>query len=440
MEAVDAIVVGAGMAGLAAAHRLRASGLDVIVLESSSRPGGAVRTVRDGDWLLEQGPHAVDASAPALRALLSDAQVDPGLLVPATPASRERFIVREGRRRAVPLSPAELLRSDLLSLGAKLRLLLEPMVRRGDDVEDESVAAFAARRFGSGTRDLVDAVVTGVHAGDPERLSAQTAFPALVETERTHGSVLRGLAKGPRRKRVLAAPKDGMQRLVEASCNGLKVQTDTHVVTVEVNGGGVDVTCMDGSRYSTRRLILAAPPGPVAQMLGVTPPNVPTAPVTVVGLGFRHADLPAGAFRGYGTLHPHREGLFTLGVLHESTLFEGRAPSGHALVRAMVGGRRSAARAHLPDDDLVHGVLSDLERSIGVNAEPAWTHVLRDGPGIPQLGLYHQRRIDEVVETVRQMSGVAVAGWGWNGVGIENAITSGRSAATATREADDGMR
>ncbi|MBW3582293.1 MAG: protoporphyrinogen oxidase [Euryarchaeota archaeon] len=431
MDRVDAIVVGAGLAGLAAAHRLRALGLDVLVLESASRPGGAVRTVRDRDWLLEQGPHAVDASAPALRALLSEADVDPGLLVPATPSSRERFVVQDGRRRAVPLTPIDLLRSDVLPFSAKLRLLLEPLVRRRVDTDEESVAAFASRRFGPRTLDLVDAVVTGVHAGDPQRLSVRAAFPALVEAERTYGSVLRGIAKGSRRKRTLAAPLGGMERLIEALCERLTVRTATQVTSVEKSPDGSVVTLADATRYTTHHLVLAAPPGPVAEMLGITRPDVPNAPVTVVGLGFRDDDLPADTLRGYGALHPHNEGLFTLGMLHESTLFPAQAPAGHSLVRALVGGRRAADRAHLPDNLLVDGVLDDLERIVGMNARPVWSHVLRNRRGIPQLELCHQAHIEPIVGTVGRMAGVALAGWGWSGIGIENSIASGQEAAKA---------
>lgn len=190
----DVAVIGAGAAGLAAATALRAAGREVLVLEAAARAGGAAWTEAREGYLVERGPNALRLGPGALafvRAAGLEAQ-----LVAASPAGRERFLLRAGRLVPVPMGPLALARSPLLSARAKARLLAEPFVRRGDG-QGESVAGFCARRLG---REAVEALVgpflTGVYAGDEHALGAAAVFPSLVEAERSHGSIARGLLAG----------------------------------------------------------------------------------------------------------------------------------------------------------------------------------------------------------------------------------------------------
>ena len=178
---MDALVIGAGIAGLAAAREFERRGRSVLLVEAQDRPGGVMRSDRVGDYLVERGPNSFQLKAPMRRALEAWGVND--ACVRAAPASRERFLVRDGELLPVPLSPLALVRSPLLSAGAKLRLLREPFVRRGDGAS-ESVAEFVERRLGSETlRNLVGPFLTGVYAGDEAQLGAGPVFPALVEAE-----------------------------------------------------------------------------------------------------------------------------------------------------------------------------------------------------------------------------------------------------------------
>ena len=141
------VVVGGGVSGLAAAealaHRARGRGdaLRVVVVEKDTKLGGKVGT-RDVDGcVVELGPHGFLDKDPAVLQLIDRVGVRPRLLR-ANESAAERYVLRAGALRRIPSKPPAFLTSDILPLGAKLRVALEPFVPpRRDDV-DESVFEF----------------------------------------------------------------------------------------------------------------------------------------------------------------------------------------------------------------------------------------------------------------------------------------------------------
>lgn len=196
----DVLVVGAGIAGLAAARELEGRGRRVQLVEATHAAGGVMQTDALGGYVVERGPNTILMRPPMWQAL-QDWGLE-ALPIAAAPASRNRFVLRHGELVPVPLGPGALVRSPLLSARAKLRLLAEPFAGRGDGAA-ESVAEFTSRRLGPEvTRALVGPFLTGVYAGDEAQLGAEAVFPALVELEREHGSLVRGALaralRGPR--------------------------------------------------------------------------------------------------------------------------------------------------------------------------------------------------------------------------------------------------
>lgn len=424
------MIVGAGWAGLAAASRLRAHGVDPLILERGSSVGGAASThVADG-WLLEGGPHALFAGDPVIAAFLGEQAPRVTDLVSAAPGAKHRYILRRGKRVPVPSGPARAIVSRVLPMRAKARILVEPLVPKrrseGGVLREESVTDFLGRRFGHGIDDLVDAVVSGIFAGDPGRLSAAVALPRAVEAEKRHGSVLKGMIcmRGPPRG-GLSAPREGMGPWLARLAGAGRLALGRRVVHL-VGTGPYRIETLDG-RIDAKKVVLAVPPVEAAAILGVSAAPLPEAPVAIVGLGWR--DLPEDhPFAGYGVLHPASEGRFTLGALYESSLFPGRAPAGGTLVRAIVGGRRHPGRVDLDDDLLVRRAAADVMASHGLEVDPDWSQVLRP-PAIPQPELGQADRLAPLVDAVARRRGVEVAGWGWQGVGIAASVRAGQAAA-----------
>ena len=440
---IDALVVGAGIAGLAAAHTLQGAGAEVLVVDPADRPGGVMRTDHEAGFVYERGPNTALVKAPMLRFLerlrLSDQ------MRPATPAARKRFVYRHGRLVQVPGSPWGLARTPLLSAGAKLRLLSEPFRRRGAG-PPESVAEFVDRRLGPQvTRELVGPFLTGVYAGDERELGAEAVFPGLVEAERRRGSLaLGGLAAlGRRGERGLAgshAPERGFGPLARALAEALheppalgtraeRIAPDGSGFRVELSGRGGDVA------FEAERVVVAAPAyeaggvlrgldGEVAAALE----GIRYAPLVVAPVGIETSRLARG-IEGFGFLVPREEKLGLLGCLFMSQLFDGRAPEGAELLHCMIGGVRWPEAVHEPDGALHARLAEELDQTLGLRDAPAPLAFVRWPRAVPQPGRDHVERMAWVAGRLESYPRLGLAGSYVAGVGVPDALASGLVAA-----------
>src|SRR5271167_3156111 len=218
----SAVVIGGGISGLACAYRLRQLGVDATLLEASDRLGGLVGTVERNGFLFESGPQSF-LDTPVLIGLIRELGIEGELLKADSHAPR--YILRHGRLHKVPMSPQAMLTSSLLGAGSRWRIFSEPLRRTRPPGGDESIADFVRRKFGHEILEyLVAPFVSGVYAGDPEKLSLRAAFPSLEEWERKYGSILRGAiksrsAKGPAEEKgppPLCSFRKGLGALTQA--------------------------------------------------------------------------------------------------------------------------------------------------------------------------------------------------------------------------------
>jgi oxygen-dependent protoporphyrinogen oxidase len=182
--------VGAGIAGLVTAYEMRRRGVNVTLFESSGHSGGAIRTTCTEGFLAEHGPNSFVTSAP-VESLLTQLDLQDEV-VEAIPHANRRYVVRNRALVPFPITPP--CWDTAVSLQAKLRVLLEPLVRRSVDDSDESIASFVRRRLGHEVLDYaVDPFISGIFAGDVETLSMAHAFPRVYALEREYGSLSKGL-------------------------------------------------------------------------------------------------------------------------------------------------------------------------------------------------------------------------------------------------------
>ena len=219
-SSVPAIVVGAGISGLVCAYASRKAGVDAQVLEASPRAGGVIASVVCDGFVLELGPQSFSAT-PSLRALCHELGIANQFL--QAPASAPRYILVDGALKKVPLNPLAMLASSLLSPATKWKIARDAFGTTSAPESDESVAAFVRRKFGAELLDrLVGPFVSGIYAGDPERLSLRSAFPQLHDAEKSAGSVIRGMKraaksrKGSRERPTLLSFRDGNATVVRA--------------------------------------------------------------------------------------------------------------------------------------------------------------------------------------------------------------------------------
>jgi len=454
----DAVVIGAGIAGLACAFELDRAGADVVVLEADATPGGNVRTHAEAGFRLERGPHTFLASADDVFAVAAAAGVEDAL-VTTRPQAAARFIVRGGRLHAAPSGPLSFLASGLLSWRGKLALATEPWRSPDGARDDEPASAFFARRFGAEAgRVLAGAFINGVYAGDPERLSARAAFPLFWGFEREAGSLIRGTFRHQRRraaerKRIGAPRRRGLHSLsgglgalpaALAARLGDRLHTGAPARSLARNGPGWVVEA-EGATLHARQVVIATPPAAACALLaGVAPAAArlvgatEMAPVAVVHLGFgRRLDaIP----EGFGFLAPRGEGVRSLGVLFPSRLFADRTPPGGELLTAFVGGTLDPRALDLDDAALRDLVLTDLTALFGPLPAPALVRVMRYPAAIPQLTAGHLERIAAASAELTALGGLHLAGNYLAGVGLKDAVSAGRRAAAAALAAGSETR
>ncbi len=391
------IIIGAGISGLALAYELQQRGAEYLLLEGSDRPGGLICSRRDGDYLFEFGPNSI---------LLDDATADRlGQVVPADawlrphPVSEARYIYRRGAYQKLPTNPAQLLTDGFFSPATRVALVREPF-RPARSVPDETLQAFITRRFSREVADYaLNPFVAGVYAGDPRRLLTEKAFPLLVEMEREHGSVIKGMMKrGGAGRRQSYSFRDGLQTLTDALARAVRHKHYQHHVrslTRTDAGFLLDVQSPEGLKTLTAdRVVISTPPAATQRLLQEAFPDLSAAlgrvrmpPMVGVYSAYKRADVKH-PLDGFGGLHPHVEGLFSSGTIWSSSVFAHRCPADEVLLTTFVGGELNRAHAELPDADVADRVHTELRRLYGIRArQPVRREVYRWAQAIPQYDL-----------------------------------------------------
>jgi len=198
----DVIIVGEGITGLGIAYWLKKRGVDVTVLAKESKVGGTMKSVHDQGFLYETGANTALETTPLIKELVSDLKLESEFRY-ANPEGKNRYILRDGVLRSMPLGPGSFFFTKLFSTAAKFRVMKEPFIGRAE--KEESVAEFVERRLGHEFLDYaIDPFVAGVFAGKPERLSVRAAFPKLYTLEEKYGGLIKGMIKGAQERKQRA--------------------------------------------------------------------------------------------------------------------------------------------------------------------------------------------------------------------------------------------
>ena len=431
------VVVGAGLSGLAAAFALSEAGGDVLVLESTDRPGGVVHTEVKEGFLLEMGPNTVRPTN-ELAELIEKLGLGDQVLR-ADPRAK-RYVDFEGALHAVPMSPGQLVSTRLLSGGAKLRLLGEPF-RRAAPVAGESVRDFVARRLGPEIADrLVEPFVAGIFAGNAGRISVSAAFPALDRAERDHGSLVAGVLAARRSKptgrppqpRGLLSFRDGLETLPRALAGrlGPRLRLATPVTALAPSDGGWTLRAGSGD-IDAGRVVLALPAPQAAHLVTSFAPEaaaalsgIPQPPVVVLHLSWPDSAL-ARPLDGFGHLVCNGPGRRILGAVWSSSLFAGRAPAGHVLLTVFMGGARDPGAMKLSDFELTELAGRDLAAEGLVRGPARAVLVTRWRQAIPQYELGHEERIAELARAESRWPALHFLGNYRGGVSVGDVVRSG---------------
>jgi protoporphyrinogen/coproporphyrinogen III oxidase len=452
-----AVVIGGGISGLACAYRLKKLGLPVALLEASPRVGGLVESVEKDGFLFESGPQSFQGTE-TLLGLIHDLGIEDELRK-ADPGA-PRYVLRQGKLRKVPMSPQAILTTSLLSAGTRWKVVSEPFRRTRPPNDEESVADFVRRKFGHEILEyLVSPFVSGVYAGDPEKLSLRAAFPSLEEWEREYGSILRGAIKsrsassGSTTARKGPPPlcsfRSGLSTLMQAlgASLGESAQTAARATAMSRSGSlgdaGYEVRVVRGRREETivaQAVVLATPAYAASHLVGSVAPSLASilsgiayASLAVVGTGY-HVKQAGAPLDGFGVLIPRSEKHRTLGIVWNSSLFPGRAPEGQMAVTSFVGGATDPGIVAKSDDEIVAIVQDDHAKILGVTGSPVASGVWKHEKALPQYNLGHGHAVEAIREAERTVPGLYFAGNYLEGPSIGKCVEDGFHTADAIRD------
>ncbi len=434
-------VVGGGIAGLTAAHRLSGKH-DVVVFEREKVPGGKIRSQKLDGFVFEWGPSGFLSSAEELRSLIAEIGLT-GELRPAHAVAKKRFIYWNGALHELPSRPRDALKMTILTPFGRLRALSEPFVRKGHASEGESVFGFMRRRFGRQIAERIAApALLGISGGDATSTSVAALFPRLPAMEAEYGSILRGLVKGPRKASEMLGFAEGMQTLTDRLAQGLgnRLQSGVSVQRVEPAGNGWRLV-HDGGEATFDAVVLATPAGETADFVAGFDPElatllreIPYAPMRAVGVAFRTADVPR-ALDGFGFLAARDQGVRLLGAFYTSSIVPEHALPGTIYLRIFLGGSVDPEIARLATNAVRSIVLADLQKILGINAAPVAYHEIIWPAAIPQYGLGHRALVTAIEQREAMHAGFALAGNAYRGLGVGDTVRDALAVATRIGDA-----
>lgn len=436
------IVIGGGISGLACAWRLRQLGAFVLLFEQAGQPGGVIRSIRKDGCLLECGPQSFLSTEPLTELIRSLAIEDQ--LLQADPKA-PRYVVVNGILRQVPLAPLALLSGSLLGARTKLRLLADALGRTTPPPNDESVAAFVRRKFGKELLDrLVGPFVSGIFAGDPEKLSLRSAFPSAHQWEREFGSVLRGAIKsrprGEKPRTGLCSFRDGVSTLPRrlAEVLGSAVSTDVTVQGItrhKANGSSrIEVHLESHGRAEVAAadaLVVAAPADAAGRILRTFSPRyaellgqIEYAPVAVVSTAYMRARVGV-PLDGFGFLVPRKENIRLLGTIWNSSLFPGRAPDGQVLLTSFMAGATDPELLGYNDQAIESAATTELAKLLQITGATVSRNIQRWTKGLPQYNLGHGELLAALRAELARSPGLFLASNYLDGPSIGSCIELG---------------
>ncbi|MEW6542179.1 MAG: protoporphyrinogen oxidase [Nitrospirota bacterium] len=465
------VVVGGGIAGLAAAFSLQElfarAGLPLActVVEASASWGGKIATHRAGDFLIERGPDSFLSQKPAALELCAKLGLSDRLMN-TSESERGSFVYSRGKLRQLPeglvvFVPTKLgpfLRSGLLSWAGLARMGLDLVLpRRTSSGEDESLASFFTRRFGREAFErVIEPLMAGIYAGDAEQMSLRSTFPRFLELERKHRSLIRGLLaarggggragrrEGPGRT-MFVTLQGGLGELIEALVEKLEGTgvslkagervTELRAPSVRSKVWTYDLVLGSGATMTADAVVLATPAyvtadlvRPLSRKAAEKLETIPYASTATVSLGYGTADL-GPSVRGYGFVVPRAERRDLIAATWTWLKWAHRAPSAQALIRCYVGGVGREDLLKADDETLVRRVREELRTIAGVTAEPKFAEVARWERAMPQYVLGHQNRLEAVQVALNPFKGLYLTGSAYRGIGIPDCIKDGADTA-----------
>jgi len=448
---VKVAIIGGGIAGLSAAYELQKSGAEFTLFEASDRLGGVIRTERVGDFLMEAGPDSWLSEKSAARELCAELGLE-SELIGSNDVHRKTYVYLEerlvplpdGLQFFVPTHPAATFLSPLFPARSKLRFVREWVAgARKGGTEDESVADFVTRHFGQEVVDrLAEPLLAGVYGGHPRELSMQAVLPRMAKMEAERGSLIRGMMAARKkqsapRPAIFTTLKPGMQALVDAVVKQLPPESVKKKCGVtEVAFHGKWKLRANETMQEFDALVVALPAPNAGDLLQAVAPEIAGqlkairySSTVIVQLAYAHTRAPKLP-PGFGVLVPRTEKKRVRAITFVQEKFDGRVPSGGALLRMFLGGTGDEAVLRTTDAEIATTAKRELLEILNIREEPVALRIFRWPVAMAQYEVGHLTRLEVIRRRLDGSPALALAGNAYGGIGVPDCIRSGREAAS----------
>ena len=446
MDKVDVLIIGGGISGLASAWWLARSGLSVEVWETGKRPGGKIKSTQQDGYLTDRAAAMVLNFRPEVVELVREAGLESAKTARLPGAEARRYLLHQGRLKALPMRMGAMVASPLWSLRGKLRLLAEPFIFSSGSA-DESVSEFITRRLGHEVLEkAMEPFIAGTLAADADQASAAAVLPRLVALERRYGSIAAGVLVNRVLRRRTACSTDtfsfsgGMGTLVEtlAKTPGINLRTGhtAKELVRERDSWQAVAETPYGQRTVSACHVIVATPAPVAAALVASSDNelaellrgIGYVGVTIVHTGMDR-DAVGHPLDGTGFLAPKGESAILTGNLWMSTLFPDRAPPGKVLLSSYLGGARAPQVSDWDDERLLDEVLGTLRPLLDLKTDPEMVRIDRHHEALPAYHGAYQARMQAITARLQQIPGLHLEANYRGGVSVRDRLACGHAVA-----------
>lgn len=453
------VIVGAGISGLSCAYELkqRCPQLRITILEKAELAGGVIKSLNIDETLIECGPESFSTLKPDVLELARQLKIS-HRVIQTRAENRRSFVSLEKQLHSLPegfmmFAPANLWSfalTEIFSLGGKMRMAMDLLIPKSDGKKDESLAEFVTRRLGKeALQKLAEPMIGGIYGGDAEMLSARSTVPQLVELEKQHGSIIKGLMKARRKEKLassgprygaLSSFDGGISVLVKALLDELpaeallKSKTVKHIIKGR-NSSRWTVLCSDNSSYSSDYVVLATPAQQSALLLSEINPGlacklerIPRSSAIIINLVYDRCQIKH-PLNGFGFVVPRSENMLVSACSFSNIKFEGRADEKRVLLRLFTGGVLKSESMILSDSQLIQKAHTELQSILGIEGNPKLKLVTRHQDAIPQYLLGHSELVQQIDKERLLSPGIELVGNSFTGVGLPDCLRTARAAA-----------
>ena len=428
LKKVDIIILGSGISGLTLGFYLQKKNKDFLIFDSSKSSGGNISTENTKGFICENGPNTVLINNENVKDLISDLKIKNDVIYPNN-NNNKRFLIKKGKLIKIPQSFGQFIKSNILSLGAKIRIFFEIFIKKSDN--NFSVYDFFKRRFGKEFHDvLIEPFLTGVYAGNTRKMNIKHVLKKIWDLEQNYGSVILGFIK--KKSRNISPKsfnfKNGLSDLTNTIHLKIKdkIKLNSKITSISKIGNLYEITVNNDIKYQCNKLISTIPAYALSKIifdkkLSQTLKKIYYCPVYVLHLGLEKQKIK-NDISGFGVLTKPSDNKSFLGIIFNSRIFPHVAPSDKDLMTVMVGGTRQEQLLKTDKDLLFDKIVRDIRKLISYDGRIIMKHDFLWDKGIPQYGLDHDYIINEIKNFENKNKDFHIMGNYVNGISVSDCI------------------